>query len=142
MAPYLQHIPDKLQILIQSPATWKEEPLLPPHPHPPQSHLDQTGPPSSLRPPGVGLQRSAARWAEGEGEGEGVRADGEMNVRLSETVNVAAVAGQGRSEALECCSEQRTPGGGTTPTSPWRHLKDKIGEMGGLSHLIHFNSFQ
>lgn len=46
--------------------------------------------------------------------------DGEMNVHLSEVV--AVVVGQERSAALECCSEQRTPEGGTTPTSLWLHL--------------------
>lgn len=133
---YLQYIPDKLQILIQSPATWKQEPLLPPHPLPLQSPPDQTTLPSSLRPPGVGLQRSAARWA----EGENVTVDGEMNVHLSETVNAAAaVAGQACSEALECCSEQTTPGGETTPTSPRLHLRDKREERVVTFHQFVFS---
>lgn len=68
-------------------------------------------------------------------------ADGETNVHLSEiaNANVAAAAGPERSEALECCSERRTPEGGTTPTSPWLHLTDKMGEKGELSIFILFN---
>lgn len=51
-----------------------------------------------------------------------MKLDGEMTEHLSETVNEAVVVGRERSEALECCSEQRTPGGGTTPKPLWLHL--------------------
>lgn len=64
-------------------------------------------------------------------------ADGKMNVHLSGIVNGAAVVGQGRSEALECCSEQRTPGGGMTPKPLWLHLQYKMGEKGELSCFLH-----
>ena len=67
--------------------------------------------------------KSAARWA----EGESVNVDGEMTVRSSETGKVSVMVGQGRSEARECCSEQRTPGGGTTPTPLWLLLKKNDG---------------
>lgn len=42
-----------------------------------------------------------------------------MAVHLSETANEAVAVGQGRSGALECCSEQRTPAGLTTLTPLW-----------------------
>lgn len=107
---HLQHTPDKLQILIQFPATWKQEPPLPPLRPLRPSHLDQTCSPSSLKPPGVVVQKCAARWTEGVFETAG----GQMNVHASETENGAAMVGQVHSEAPKCCSEPKTPGCGMT----------------------------
>ena len=64
-----------------------------------------------------------------------------MDVHWSEPVSVAvavaaaAAVGQGRSAALECCSELMTPGGGTTPTSLGLHLEDKMAERNGSYYL-------
>lgn len=118
---YLQYIPDKLQILIRFPATWKLEVPLPPPPPLPPSSQDQTGLPSSRWPPCGEASKSAARWAEG-GRATG---DGKMMVRSSETAGVAEAGGWGCSEARGGCSGQRTPGGGTTQTHLQLHLKDK-----------------
>lgn len=69
-------------------------------------------------PPCAEASRGAARWA----EGESAKVDVEMTVELSGTVNVAVVVGQEGPEARECCSEQRTPGGGMTLTPLRLHL--------------------
>lgn len=111
-ASHLQYIPDRLQILTQSPATERKVPHLPPPRLPPPPRLqDLTGCPSFLRPPGVGAQRCAGRWTVGVCE----TVDGEMNVRWSEVVSESGGVGQVCSAALECCSEPKTLGGGTTP---------------------------
>jgi len=49
-------------------------------------------------------------------------------VHWSEIVDAAAAAARARSEAPVCCSEPRTPGGGTSPTFPWHRLQDEMGE--------------
>lgn len=61
----------------------------------------------------------------------------DVEADADEDVDAAAAAGRGRSEALECCSEQTTPGGATTPISPWLHLEDKTEEKEGLTYFIH-----
>lgn len=66
-----------------------------------------------------------------------VEVDVEADADEDVDVDAAAAAGRGRSEALECCSEQMTPGGATTPISPWLHLEDKMEEKEGLTYFIH-----
>lgn len=64
-------------------------------------------------------------------------AEVEVDVEADADEDAAAAAGRVRSEALECCSEQTTPGGATTPISPWLHLEDKTEEEAGLIYFIH-----
>lgn len=46
-----------------------------------------------------------------------MRVGGQMNVHLSWIADAVAAADPALPGALECCSGQRTPGGGTSPTS-------------------------
>ena len=65
-----------------------------------------------------------------------VEVDVEADADEDADVDAAVAAGRGRSEALECCSEQTTPGGATTPISPWLHLVDKTEEKAVLIYFI------
>lgn len=85
-------------------------------------------------PPCAEALRGAARWA----ECESVKVDGKMTEDSSGAVNVAGVVGRGCPEARECCSEQRTPGGGMTLTPLWLHLMD---EDRGEEGIVIFHPF-
>lgn len=55
-----------------------------------------------------------------------MRAGEETGERWSGTAS--AEVDPARSEAPECCSAPRTPGGGTTPTSPRMYLEEDDNE--------------